>query len=69
MSTPSPLAREAPNRARTSQRYSAEIKAEAVKRVRHEYQSVSQVSRDLAVKAGSIYLWLRKADVLGLHTR
>ncbi|UPG88196.1 transposase [Luteibacter aegosomaticola] len=40
------------------------MKTEAVRRVREARETVAAVARDLSVKAGSLYIWLRKADIL-----
>lgn len=45
-------------------RYPSALKTEAVRRVREARESVALVSRELGIKPGSLYLWLRKADVL-----
>jgi transposase-like protein len=48
----------------TKRRYPAHVKTEAVRRVRVAREPVAVVARDLSVKAGSLYIWLRKADIL-----
>jgi transposase-like protein len=48
----------------TKRRYPAHVKTEAVRRVREAREPVAAVARDLSIKAGSLYIWLRKADIL-----
>lgn|GEM_PF-5738583 len=53
-----------PVRGGARRRYPADVKTEAVRRVRVAREPVAAVARDLSIKAGSLYIWLRKADIL-----
>ncbi|HEY4144388.1 transposase [Pinirhizobacter sp.] len=47
----------------TKKNYPETLKELAVARVVHGRERVALVCRDLDIKAGSLYLWLRKHDI------